>query len=71
MPYTTVSDEQYIVNRVAVGLPKVAAQFALGWIAGINSGEWSKQTGDLEKLLGRKPMTAAKFFRASYPAPQA
>jgi len=47
VPYITVSDEQYIANMVAAGLPQVAAQFALGWIDGINSGEWSKQTGDL------------------------
>ena len=71
VPYITVSDEQYIANLVAVGLPEVAAQFALGWVDGINSGEWSKQTGDLERLLGRKPTTAAEFFRTSDPTPQA
>ena len=70
VPYITVSDEQYIANLVAVGLPEVAAQFALGWVDGINSGEWSEQTGDLERLLGRKPTTAAESFRASSPTPQ-
>ena len=69
--YIAVSNKQYIANLVAAGLPEAAAQFALGWVDGINSGEWSKQTGDLERLLGRKPTTAAEFFRASYPTPQA
>jgi len=70
VPYITVSDEQYIANLVVVGLPEVAAQFALGWVHGINSGEWSKQNGDLERLLGRKPTTTAEVFRAGYPTPQ-
>jgi NAD(P)H dehydrogenase (quinone) len=71
VPYIAVSDEQYVANLVAVGLPAVAAQFALGWVDGVNSGEWSKQTGDLERLLGRKPSTAAEFFRSGYPTSQA
>lgn len=71
VPYIAVSHEQYIANLVAGGLPEVAAQFALGWVEGINSGEWSKETGDLERLLGRKPSTAAEFFRSGYPTSQA
>jgi hypothetical protein len=32
----------------------------------MNAGEWADQTGDLETLIGRKPKTAAEFFRDDY-----
>jgi len=46
------------------GLPAPAADFILAWVGGINAGEWDGASGDLEKLLGRKPVTAAQSLRA-------
>jgi NAD(P)H dehydrogenase (quinone) len=69
VPFVASTDEAYIDHLVATGLPEPAARFALGWVQGVNAGEWSGKAGDLEKLLGRKPMTAAEFLRAAYVAP--
>jgi len=66
VPYKTVSDQEYIANLVSAGLPEPAAGFVLTWVHGVNAGEWEGRTGDLEKLLGRKPTTPTEFLRASY-----
>ncbi|MFK4810370.1 SDR family oxidoreductase [Devosia sp. ZW T5_3] len=65
------TDQDYIDHLMAAGLPEPAARFALGWVQGVNAGEWGGKTGDLEKLLGRKPMTAAEFLRTNYAAREA
>jgi NAD(P)H dehydrogenase (quinone) len=70
VPFIAGSDQDYIAHLVAAGLPEPAARFALVWVHGINAGGWSGKTGDLEKLLGRKPMSAAEFLRDSYAARQ-
>jgi NAD(P)H dehydrogenase (quinone) len=66
VPYKVVSDEEYIKIKVADGWPDFVASFALTWVHGINAGEWEEQTGDLEKLIGRKPKTPTEFFRDEY-----
>ena len=66
--FSVGSDQDYIDHLMAAGLPEPAARFALGWVQGINAGEWGGKTGDLEKLLGRKPMAAAEFLRTNYAA---
>jgi NAD(P)H dehydrogenase (quinone) len=70
VPYIAGSDEEHISNLVAAGLPEPAVGFALAWVHGVNAGEWADQTGDLEKLIGRTPTTAAEFLRDNYPADQ-
>jgi NAD(P)H dehydrogenase (quinone) len=67
VPYITVSDQQYIENWKAEGFPEPVAAFALSWVHGINSGEWGEQTGDLERLLGRRPTKIDEFLRDNYP----
>ncbi|NDW05101.1 SDR family oxidoreductase [Jiella pacifica] len=66
VPLKAVSDQEYIANLVSAGMPEPAARFVLTWVQGVNVGEWEGQTGDLEKLLGRKPTTPAEFLRANY-----
>ncbi|MBD0414300.1 SDR family oxidoreductase [Oryzicola mucosus] len=66
VPFKTVSDQEYIANLVSAGLPEPAAGFVLTWVHGVNAGEWEGKSGDMEKLLGRKPTTPAEFLRASY-----
>ena len=70
VPFKTVSDQEYIANLVSAGLPEPAAGFVLMWVHGVNAGEWEGKTGDLEKLLGRKPTTPAQFLRANYASPE-
>ncbi|MEQ7917700.1 SDR family oxidoreductase [Xanthomonas sp. WHRI 1810A] len=67
VPLIPVTDEQYIANYVADGLPEPFARFALEWVHGANLGEWGELTGDLERLIGRKPMTTAEYLRDNYP----
>lgn len=68
VPYVAGTDEDYIGHLMASGLPEPAARFALGWVQGVNAGAWDGKAGDLEKLLGRKPMTVAEFLRTNYAA---
>lgn len=48
VPYVRYPSRNTFANAVAAGLPQVAAEFALGWVRGINIGEWDEETGDLE-----------------------
>jgi NAD(P)H dehydrogenase (quinone) len=63
VPHVPLSDEQYLEQLVAGGLPGPAAEFVLSWVHGINGGEWDGQSGDLERLLGRAPTTIAEVLR--------
>jgi NAD(P)H dehydrogenase (quinone) len=67
VPLIPVTDEEYVANYVAEGLPEPVARFALEWVHGTNLGEWGELTGDLERLIGRKPITTAEFLRDNYP----
>ena len=64
VPYVAGPDQDFIGRLRAAGLPAPAADFILAWVRGINAGEWDGASGDLEKLLGRKPVTAAQSLRA-------
>ncbi len=60
--YTPLSDAEYLEMKVASGLPQPVAEFALGWAKGVTTGQWDDETGDLERLIGHKPLTAAEFY---------
>lgn len=68
VPFIPGSDADYLAHQMAAGLPEPVARFALAWARGVAVGEWDGRTGDLEKLLGRKPITATEFLRANYAA---
>jgi NAD(P)H dehydrogenase (quinone) len=61
--YTPLTEQQYLERNRAAGVPDLAIEFVLGWLRGMNAGEWQEQTHDLEKLLGRRPTSPAEFFR--------
>ena len=67
IPYEVISEKEYIDAMVANGLPVLMTNFLLGWVRGINTGEFSETSGDLERLIGRKPMTYKEFFKIKYP----
>ncbi|WP_224361107.1 NAD(P)H-binding protein [Hyalangium versicolor] len=68
VPYVAVSDQDYVDARIAEGLPEFVARFLLGWVQGMNRGEWDQQTGDLEALLGRAPTTTEQYLRQALSA---
>lgn len=67
MPLIPLSDRQYIENYGEEGLAEPFAAFGLSWVHGGNAGEWGEETGDLERLIGHKPTTAAEYLRDNYP----
>lgn len=69
VPYVAISEQDYVNARAAEGLPEFVARFVLGWVHGMNRGEWDQQTGDLEALLGRAPTTPEQYLRQTYPGP--
>ena len=66
IPYEAVSEKEYIDSMVANGLPVFMTDFLLGWVRGVNTGEFSETSGDLERLIGRKPMTYKEFFKYQF-----
>ncbi|WP_194542627.1 SDR family oxidoreductase [Paenibacillus sp. JZ16] len=66
IPYESVSEKEYIDSMVANGLPVFMTDFLLGWVRGVNTGEFSETSGDLESLIGRKPMTYKEFFKHQF-----
>jgi NAD(P)H dehydrogenase (quinone) len=71
VPYSFISDQDYIDRLTAKGFPLPLAEFVHLWVVGMSNGEWDEVTGDLETLLGRKPKAPTEFFSADYPAPAA
>ncbi len=66
VPYITISDEEFIASARSQGVQDFVAEFVLGWVRGMNYGEWEGQTTDLETLIGHKPQTVAELFRDDY-----
>jgi NAD(P)H dehydrogenase (quinone) len=66
VPYEPLSEEEYLATKRSEGFPDFVVTFVLRWIEGMNAGEWQQQTGDLERLIGRKPKTAEEYLRADY-----
>jgi NAD(P)H dehydrogenase (quinone) len=64
VPYVPMSRAAYAAHlEQTAGVPSFVAEFACKWVDGMNAGEWEAQTGDLERLIGRKPTTAAAYLR--------
>jgi NAD(P)H dehydrogenase (quinone) len=55
--YSTVTAEEYMDRIITKGTPRKIAEFLTNWVVAINDGEFEHQSGDLERLLGRKPKT--------------
>ena len=66
VPYKAVSEEEYTKIKVTEGWPPFVAEFAKGWVHGMNIGEWAEETDDLETLIGYKPKSPSDFFRNDY-----
>ncbi|MCW4467624.1 SDR family oxidoreductase [Flavobacterium sp. MFBS3-15] len=55
--FTTITPEEYIDGIVAQGVSRNVAEFITNWVLAIEGGEFEYQSGDLERLLGRKTKT--------------
>ena len=65
--YAAVPLATYIAERAAAGLGQSAAAFLAEWVQAVTQGEFAAVTGDLERLIGRKPVGYREFLRAAYP----
>ena len=59
---------EFVSALVEEGLPESRATFFAAWFQAIAAGEFAEVTGDLERLLGRKPQSAQEFLSAVYRA---
>ncbi|RZA04293.1 MAG: SDR family oxidoreductase [Proteobacteria bacterium] len=66
VPLIGVSDAEYLKALIANSLPEFLAKFLLGWMHGMASGEWSDTSGDLERLIRRKPKAASEYLQEAY-----
>ncbi|WP_228237779.1 SDR family oxidoreductase [Allomuricauda sp. M10] len=55
--FNTITAEEYMDGIVGQGVPRHVAEFITGWVVAIEGGEFEHQSGDLERLLGRKTKT--------------
>jgi NAD(P)H dehydrogenase (quinone) len=66
VPYQIVSKESFIARLVAAGFPLAAADFLHEWVMAVNLGEFAEVTGDLERLIGRRPNSLQDFIEGHY-----
>jgi NAD(P)H dehydrogenase (quinone) len=62
--YVDTALDAYVANKVALGFPTAAAAFLAEWAKAVAVGEYAEITGDLERLIGRKPVNFAAFVAA-------
>jgi NAD(P)H dehydrogenase (quinone) len=67
VPYVPITVEEYIEELVGRRLPRPAAEFVSSWASNAARGEFSKNTGDLERLIGYRPTSYREFLTQHYP----
>jgi NAD(P)H dehydrogenase (quinone) len=65
VPFTTITAEEYIDAIVAQGVPCNVAEFITSWVVAIEEGEFEYQSGDIERLLGRKTKTFREYIEST------
>jgi NAD(P)H dehydrogenase (quinone) len=66
--YRNVAVAEFVSARVQDGFPEPAATFFAAWFQAIAAGEFAEVTGDLERLIERKPQSVEEFLSAAYRA---
>lgn len=64
--YTDVSVSEFIATKVAQGFPEPVASFLAEWMQAIKAGSFEEVTGDLERLIGRAPVSYSDYLRSAY-----
>jgi NAD(P)H dehydrogenase (quinone) len=65
VPFTSITAEEYTDGLVAKGTPRHVAEFLTNWVMAIEEGEFGYQSGDLERLLGRKTKTFREYLEST------
>lgn len=60
------SNQQFADRLIGAGFPQPAAQFLAEWSRAVSSGEFAEVTGDLERLIGRRPLDYKSFLQRIY-----
>ena len=60
--FSTITENEYIDSLVSKGTSHKVAQFLANWIMAIEGAEFEHQSGDLEKLLGRKTTSFRNYL---------
>jgi NAD(P)H dehydrogenase (quinone) len=63
--FTSITAEEYIDGIVSKGVPRHVAEFITSWVIAIDEGEFDHQSGDIERLLGRKTKTFRAFMEST------
>lgn len=63
--FTAITAEEYIDGIVAQGVARHVAEFITSWVLAIEGGEFEYQSGDLERLLGRKTKTFRELMETT------
>ncbi|WP_418499371.1 SDR family oxidoreductase [Flagellimonas sp.] len=64
--FNTITAEEYMDGIVGQGVPRHVAEFITGWVLAIEGGEFEHQSGDLERLLGRKTKTFEELMEPTF-----
>jgi NAD(P)H dehydrogenase (quinone) len=62
IPYTNLTLTEFVAERAGQGLPEFVVVFLAEWFRAIGAGEFAEITGDLERIIGRKPLNAVEFI---------
>lgn len=65
VPFTTIAAEEYIDAMVSQGVARSVAEFITNWVVAIEEGEFQYQSGDIERLLGRKTKTFREYIEST------
>lgn len=64
--YTSPDKQQFVDMLTNIGVPEHYIGMSAGFAEAIKQGEFEASTTDLEKLLGRKPISAKEFLSSIY-----
>jgi NAD(P)H dehydrogenase (quinone) len=64
--YTSPDPKDYEAVLTQAGVPKEYIGMFVGFAEAIKQGEFQAESSDLEKLLGRKPITLETFLKQVY-----
>lgn len=64
--YDNPTKEQYVENATKAGLPSAYAAVFAGFGEAIRQGEFATESGQLEEIIGRKPVSLESYLRGLY-----
>ncbi|KAL7931538.1 hypothetical protein V8C35DRAFT_309771 [Trichoderma chlorosporum] len=65
--FENISEEEYLNWGGFKGQPERLKPFRVAWVRAMNNGNFEETTGDLERLIGRKPTEFRDYVSSNYP----